>query len=195
MPHRRISALALLAALLLVLPGAGARAAPPLAGGFSPAELVAGGHGLFGRLSHNLATLVEESVARYGLPDGYILGEEASGAVIGGLRYGEGTLFTRAGSRRIFWQGPSVGFDLGGDGNRTMMLVYGLRPQAIGFEGRFAGVDGSAYLAGGLGMTVLASRDGDETITVVPIRTGVGARLGLSAGYLKFTDRPTWNPF
>ena len=194
MLRRRLKALALsgFLALSALTQAAGAAALPQ---SYAPAEIVAAGHRVFGNVAGGLATMMERLVARYGLPSGYILGEEAGGAVVGGLRYGEGTLYTRAGSRRIFWQGPSLGFDLGGDGNRTMMLVYGLTPQAVGFEGRFAGVDGSAYIVGGLGMTVLASRDKERTLAVVPIRSGVGARLGLNAGYLKFTDRPTWNPF
>jgi hypothetical protein len=192
MPLRRLTGLTLSA--FLALSAYAAEAAAPV-GSFAPTEIVAAGHQVFGNISGGLATMVERLVSRYGLPSGYILGEEAGGAVVGGLRYGEGILYTRAGSQRIFWQGPSLGFDLGGDGDRTMMLVYGLSQQAIGFQGRFVGVNGSAYLLGGLGMTVLASRDGDRTLTVVPIRSGVGARLGLNAGYLKFTDRPTWNPF
>ena len=194
MLRRRLKALALSGFLAASVhaPTAGAAALPQ---GYASAEIVAAGHRVFGNVAGDFATIVERLVARYGLPSGYIVGEEASGAVMGGLRYGEGTLYTRAGSRHIFWQGPSLGFDLGGDGNRTMMLVYGLTPQAVGFEGRFAGVAGSAYLVGGLGMPVLASRDGERTLTVVPVRSGVGARLGLNAGYLKFTDRPTWNPF
>jgi hypothetical protein len=99
------------------------------------------------------------------------------------------------GDRRIYWQGPSMGWDIGGDGNRTMMLVYNL-PSAEAIHRRYGGVNGSAYLVGGLSMTVLAnSDDGNRTIYVVPIRTGVGARLGINVGYLKFTAQPTWNPF
>jgi len=95
-----------------------------------------------------------------------------------------------AGDLRVFWQGPSIGWDLGGDGNRTMMLVYNL-PATNAVYQRFAGVDGSAYLIGGFGMTVLTANN----IVVVPIRSGVGARLGVNIGYLKFTPEATWNPF
>ena len=93
-------------------------------------------------------------------------------------------------SAAIFWQGPSLGFDLGGEGSRTMMLVYNM-PFTDALYKRFVGIDGSAYLIGGFGMTAAAA---DEMI-VVPIRTGVGARLGVNIGYLKFTPEPTWNPF
>ncbi len=30
---------------------------------------------------------------------------------------------------------------------------------------------------------------------IIPVRLGVGFRLGANVGYLKFTDSPTWNPF
>ena len=166
-------------------------AQPPASNRYSPDELIDAGHHFFGGVSRGLATIVEKAVSQWGLPNGYILGEEASGAFIGGLRYGDGTLYTKnAGDLRVFWQGPSIGFDAGADGARTMMLVYNLpRTDAI-FE-RFGGVNGSAYFIGGFGMTALVA----DNITVVPIRSGVGLRLGANLGYLKFTDRPTWNPF
>ena len=154
-------------------------------------DLVQSGHSFFGSASRGLALTVQEAVRRWGEPNGYILGQEAAGAFFGGLRYGEGKLFTRnAGERPIFWQGPSLGFDLGGEGSRTMMLVYNM-PFTDALYKRFVGIDGSAYLIGGFGMTAAAA---DEMI-VVPIRTGVGARLGVNLGYLKFTPEPTWNPF
>jgi hypothetical protein len=159
---------------------------------FSGAELVQNGHKFFGSLSRGLALTIEEATRRWGEPNGYILGQEGSGAFVAGLRYGEGTLFTRnAGQRKIYWQGPSLGFDWGGDGARTMVLVYNL-PNINGIYQRFGGVDGSAYLIAGFGMTAMTAGDG---ITLVPIRTGIGARLGINLGYLKFTDKATWNPF
>src|SRR5207248_58123 len=158
---------------------------------FSSNELIDAGHRFFGGVSRGLAMIVEKAVSRWGQPNGYILGEEASGAFVGGLRYGDGTLYTKnVGDVRVFWQGPSIGFDAGADGARTMMLVYNLpRTDAI-FE-RFGGINGSAYFIGGFGMTALVANN----ITVVPIRSGVGLRLGANLGYLKFTTRPTWNPF
>src|SRR5262249_16851794 len=99
--------------------------------------------------------------------------------------------YTRnAGDLRVYWQGPSLGFDAGGEGARTMMLVYNL-PRTDAVYQRFGGIDGSAYFVGGLGMTGPAPGD----IVVVPIRTGVGLRLGANVGYLKFTPTATWNPF
>lgn len=157
---------------------------------YTQAELVQAGHVFFGETSSALATMMQNILSRFGEPNGYILGEEASGAVFGGLRYGEGRLQTRIGEQAVYWQGPSFGWDLGGSGSRVMMLVYNL-PEPSALMQRYTGVDGSAYLVGGLSMTVMAA---DHTY-LIPVRTGVGARLGVSLGYLKFTERPTWNPF
>lgn len=158
---------------------------------FSPNELVDAGHRFFGGVSRGLAMVVEKAVSQWGLPNGYVLGEEAGGAFVGGVRYGDGTLYTKnAGDLRVFWQGPSLGFDAGADGARTMMLVYNLPRTAAIFD-RFGGVDGSAYFIGGFGMTALTANN----IVLVPIRSGVGLRLGANLGYLKFTSHPTWNPF
>jgi hypothetical protein len=183
------------AVFLVLLVVGGARAAPGDQS-YSTDEIVVAGHQFFGKLSGGLATIVEQIVARYGLPNGYIIGQEGSGAFVGGLRYGDGMMYTKFdGERPIYWQGPSLGFDFGGDGARTMMLVYDL-PSSLAIFRRFGGVDGSAYLIGGFGMTVLANTEIPErTVLVVPIRSGVGARLGVNVGYLKFTPSPTWNPF
>jgi hypothetical protein len=158
---------------------------------YSSQEVVNAGHKFFGATSGNLAAAFERAFAKYGLPNGYILGEEASGAFIGGLRYGEGKLFTKnAGDHKVFWQGPSIGWDYGGDGNRSMMLVYNL-PNVDTLYHRYLGVTGSAYLVGGVGVTALTRKG----VHLVPIRTGVGARLGINVGYLKLRKKPTYNPF
>ncbi len=158
---------------------------------YSSSELVDTGHKFFGEMSGGLASAIERAAANYGQPNGYILGQEGSGALLGGLRYGEGTLYTRnAGSSRVYWQGPSFGIDFGGDGARTMILVYNL-PSVQSLYQRYGGVNGSAYFVGGFGITAL--RQGD--VTLVPVRTGIGARLGVNVGYLKFTPQATWNPF
>src|SRR5215475_14596152 len=139
---------------------------PPQGPQYSSNEIVDAGHRFFGTISRELAQIVEKAGSQFGLPNGYVLGQEGGGAVVAGLRYGEGILYTKnAGDLRVFWQGPSVGYDFG--------------------------VDGSAYLVGGLGMTALTMNN----IVVVPIRTGVGIRLGANVGYLKFTPTSTWNPF
>ena len=164
---------------------------PPPANQYSPNELIDAGHRFFGGVSRGLAMVVEKAVSQWGQPNGYVLGEEAGGAFVGGLRYGDGTLYTKnAGDLRVFWQGPSVGFDAGADGARTMMLVYNL-PRTDAIFDRFGGINGSAYFIGGFGMTALTANN----IVLVPIRSGVGFRLGANLGYLKFTERPTWNPF
>lgn len=158
---------------------------------YSADELVATGNEFFGQVAQGLASVVERAVSQFGLPNAYILGQEGSGAIGVGARFGEGKMHTRnAGSRNLFWQGPSIGFDFGGDGSRVMMLVYNL-PSVDSIYGRYPGVDGSAYVVGGLGMTAMKYGD----IYIVPIRSGVGARLGVNVGYLKFTSEPTWNPF
>ena len=176
------------AAVAIVLAGP---AAAQQSNQYSMQEIIDAGHGFFGEASGGLAKVVERAFESYGLPNGYILGQEGSGAFVAGLTYGEGTLNTKnAGQHSVFWQGPSLGLDWGGQGSRTMMLVYNL-PDVNALYDRFGGVSGSAYVIAGLGMQVNVNRD----IVLVPIRTGVGARLGINAGYLKLTRQPTWNPF
>jgi hypothetical protein len=174
-------------------------APPPASGGpvyeddehYSSNEIVDAGHRFFGGVSKGLADVVEHTFGKQGRPNGYILGEEAGGAFVAGLRYGEGTLYTKnAGTHRIYWQGPSIGYDFGAEGSKTMILVYNLRDVGQIYH-RFAGVDGSAYLVGGIGVTLQTYDD----IVLAPIRSGVGLRLGANVGYLKYTRRPTWNPF
>ena len=171
-------------------------AAPAFAAGsvsdtFSVDEIVNTGGQFFGSVSQGLASLVEKAASQFGLPNGYILGEEGSGAFVIGARYGEGKLYTRnQGEYPLFWQGPSIGFDAGGDGSKVMMLVYNLSSTNDIFA-RYPGVDGSAYVVGGLGMTVMKQGN----VVLVPIRSGVGLRAGLNVGYLHFTQQATWNPF
>lgn len=183
----RLAALMLAAMTFWMVPAS----AQQRRGTYEAEELVGAGHKFFGNVSRGLASIIERAVSQWGLPNGYILGEEGSGAFVAGLRYGEGTLYTKnAGDLKVYWQGPSVGFDWGGDGARTMTLVYNL-PATNAIYQRFAGIDGSAYVIGGFGMTALTAND----IVLVPIRSGLGLRLGASIGYLKYTPQPTWNPF
>lgn len=185
--------LALLIAVLVatMAPAPVAFAQGSLSDTYSGEDLVDNGKQFFGSASQGLASLVERAVSQFGLPNGYILGEDAGGALFAGARYGEGVLYTRnAGEYNVYWQGPSIGFDVGGDGSKVMMLVYSLN-QIQDVLGRFVGVDGSAYVLGGFGMTVIKRGN----VVMVPIRSGVGARLGINVGYLKFTNEPTWNPF
>lgn len=189
MLKRAILSLVLLLGLAMASPAAMAQGS--LTDTYSGDELVARGGEFFGSVAQGLASLVERAVSQFGLPNAYILGEEAGGAIFAGARYGEGTMYTRnQGEHPLFWQGPTVGLDFGGDGSKVMMLVYNLKTTGEVY-GRYPGVDGSAYIVGGLGMTVIKYRD----VIMVPIRSGVGLRAGLNVGYLKFTQEPTWNPF
>ncbi|MGN6582161.1 MAG: DUF1134 domain-containing protein [Rhizobiaceae bacterium] len=184
---RRFAAALFAAFLAVFFLGSAARADT----GYTAQEIIDSGHRFFGSTSGGLASVIEKIFSRYGLPNGYVLGEEGSGAIIGGLTYGEGTLYTKnAGTHKVFWQGPSIGWDFGGEGSRLMVLVYNL--DSVGeLYRRYAGVAGSAYLVAGLGFNVMKNGD----VLLVPVRTGVGARLGLNLGYLKLTSEPTWNPF
>ena len=158
---------------------------------YSQNEILEAGHRFFGSVSKGLANVVEYAFSKSGRPNGYILGEDAGGAFVAGLRYGEGTLYTKdAGIHKVYWQGPSVGYDFGGEGSRTMVLVYNLRDPSQIFH-RYAGVQGSAYFVGGVGIQYQARGN----VTLAPIRAGIGLRLGANVGYLKYTRSPTWNPF
>lgn len=159
--------------------------------GFSRDEIREASRGFFGTLSGGLATVMEHAFSTLGRPSGYVLGTEGGGAFIAGVRYGQGTLFLRDGSKReVYWHGPSIGYDFGASGSKTLFLVYNLRDGLDIFTG-YSGVDGSAYLVGGVGMTLLT----DGKVIMAPIRSGVGVRLGANIGYVRFTARPTWNPF
>jgi hypothetical protein len=174
-------------------PGTGAYVPPEAQdnGTFSVDEITEAGHRFFGRVSIGFARVVEYAFQRAGRPNGYILGEEAGGAFVAGLRYGEGTLYTKdAGNQRVYWQGPSIGYDFGAEGSKTMVLVYDLRSPGEIFT-TYGGVDGSAYFIGGVGVTFLARGH----LVLAPIRSGIGLRLGANVGYLKYTREPTWNPF
>jgi hypothetical protein len=158
---------------------------------FSVDDIRAAGRGLFGTLSAELAGVIEYTFKSFGRPNGYILGTEGGAALLAGLRYGDGMLVTKfEGERKVYWQGPSVGYDFGLTGSRTMILVYGL-VTSEDIHQRFGGIDGSAYLVGGAGVTVLKK----GPMVLAPIRTGVGLRLGANIGYLRFTPRPRFNPF
>jgi hypothetical protein len=158
---------------------------------FTTDEIMAKSHQFFGSASRGLGQAIEYAFQSQGEPTAYIVGEEGSGAFVGGLRYGEGTIYYKNGAtQRIFWQGPSIGWDFGGNGSRTLTLVYGSQsPRDLYY--RFAGVEGTAYLVGGVGVNFQRKDD----IILAPIRTGVGARLGANIGYLKYSRNPTWNPF
>lgn len=171
---------------------------PPEQGGpsesgryYSQNEIIRTGHGFFGSVSKGLGEAVEWAFQKAGRPNGYILGEDAGGAIAVGLRYGEGTLYTKdAGTHKVYWQGPSIGYDLGAEGSKVMVLVYNLRDPSEIYS-RFGGIEGAAYMVGGVGVQLQKSGD----VTLAPIRSGIGVRLGANVGYLKYTRNPTWNPF
>ncbi|MGC1585795.1 MAG: EipA family protein [Rhodomicrobium sp.] len=168
---------------------------PPPASGYTADEIRNAGQGFFGSLTSEFALLVNHSFKKYGQPNAYIIGDEGGGAFLAGLRYGDGKLYTRlngveSGPTHIYWQGPSFGADLGATGSRALFLVYNLDDPATLYK-RFPGIDGSAYAVGGWGLTVY--RSGNTLI--VPIRTGLGLRLGASIAYLKCTERASLNPF
>lgn len=158
---------------------------------YSLQEIIDSGHTFFGKTASGIAVAIQNIFSQYGYPNAYILGEEASGAFFAGLTYGEGKLFTKNyGQHKVFWQGPSVGWDFGGQGSRLMILVYNLN-DTNNLWGRYGGISGSAYLIAGVGFHVLKRHN----ILLIPVRTGIGARLGINVGYLKLTPKPTWNPF
>jgi hypothetical protein len=147
--------------------------------------------GFFGKGAKGLAEVIEKVFKDHGRPNGYIVGEEISGAIGFGLRYGDGTLKMKYGAeRKVHWQGPSIGFDVGANASKAFVLVYNL-PSANTIFQRFPGVDGSLYFVAGVGVTYVRS----DNIVLAPIRAGVGWRAGASVGYMHFTRQKTWNPF
>lgn len=158
---------------------------------FTIDEIRAATRGIFGTLSTNLASVIEYAFATYGRPTGYVLGSEGGGAFLAGARFGKGDLFMRRGEKRqVYWHGPSLGYDFGAEGSRTLFLIYKLEA-ADDLYRLFVGIDGSAYVIGGVGLTLLKG----GPVLMAPIRTGVGLRLGASIGYVRFTPHATWNPF
>ena len=158
---------------------------------FSQDEVLEKARAFFGSTTEGLAKAIEKVFADQGQPNAYIAGEEASGAIAVGLRYGQGRLVRKTGAdRQVFWQGPSIGFDLGGNASKVFTLVYNLGASDELYQ-RFPGVDGSAYLVAGFGVNYQKSGN----IILAPIRTGAGLRLGVSAGYLHYTREKSWVPF
>lgn len=164
---------------------------PPEEQGYDIDEIREITRGFFGTISTELGSVIEYAFSSAGRPSGYVLGTEGGGAFLAGVRYGSGTLYMRSGgSSKIHWHGPSIGTDFGAAGSRTMFLIYRVH-QPDDLYRHFTGIDGSAYLIGGVGITFLKGGQ----VMMAPIRTGLGLRLGASIGYIRFTPRPTWNPF
>lgn len=159
--------------------------------GVAKENVLTAAEGVFGRGAEGLAGLIEDLLKKQGEPSGYITGSEAGGAVVVGLRYGKGVLHHKSeGDRKVYWTGPSVGFDFGGSANKVFVLVYNLDESDKLFT-RFGAAEGNAYAVGGLTASYL--RHGN--MVLIPIRTGLGLRLGVNAGYMKFTKKGTWMPF
>ena len=158
---------------------------------YSEDETMNAAKNFFGGTSEGLAKAIEKVFSENGKPNAYITGSEGSGAVLVGLRYGEGTLYFKGGgSMKVYWQGPSVGWDFGGNASKVFTLVYNLHWTRDLFQ-RFPGVDGSLYLVAGVGLNYQRANN----ITLAPIRTGVGLRAGANVGYLSYTEKKTWIPF
>lgn len=168
-----------------------APAAPSATNSYQKDDLIGAAEGVFGKGAEGLAGIIEKILKDQGQPNAYIAGREASGALVVGLRYGSGTLNHKVeGQRDIYWTGPSVGFDAGGNAGNTFILVYNLYDTQDIYK-RFPAGEGAAYFIGGFNASYL--RRGD--IVLIPIRLGVGYRLGINAGYMKFTEKRNWVPF
>ncbi len=177
-------------------------AAQPAAGAATPAagekgatyhqdDLIGAAEGVFGKGAHGLADVIKDLLAKQGEPNGYIIGREGGGAFVFGLRYGSGTLYHKVeGQKPVYWTGPSIGLDAGANAGNTFMLVYNLYNTDDIYH-RFGAGEGQAYLVGGFHVSYM--RRGD--VVLIPVRVGVGLRLGVNAGYMKITRKANWVPF
>ncbi len=185
--RRHLQALAALAATS-ALP---ARAAEDKEATYDEDSIVKAATDFFGQTTEGLAKVIEKAFKEQGRPNAYIRGEEAGAAITVGLRYGEGELLMKSGgSSRVYWAGPSIGFDLGANASKVFTLVYHL-PTASAIYQRFPGVDGSLYYIGGAGINYQRLKG----ITLAPIRLGVGLRAGASVGYIHYRREKSFNPF
>lgn len=154
-------------------------------------DLIGAAEGVFGKGAAGLAGIIEDLLRKQGEPNGYIVGREGGGALVLGLRYGSGTLHHKIeGEQPVYWTGPSIGFDAGANAASAFVLVYNLYDTADLFK-RFGAGEGQAYLVGGFHVSYLRRRD----IVLIPVRSGAGLRLGINAGYMKFSHRQNWLPF
>lgn len=171
-------------------PGMTAAAAPAPATTYKKDDLIGAAEGVFGKGAEGLAKLIEKVLKDQGEPNAYIVGREAGAALVLGVRYGSGTLFHKIeGERPAYWTGPSIGFDAGANAAKTFVLVYNLYDSEDLYK-RFPAGEGAAYLIGGFNASYM--RRGD--IVLIPIRVGVGARLGANIGYMKFRKKQSWLP-
>jgi hypothetical protein len=184
---------AALLSLTLSTSAAPAPAAPGDADTYDQREIVTKANELFGATTEGLARAVERVFAEKGRPNAYITGQEGGGAVVVGLRYGSGDLYMKKNgskSEKVYWQGPSVGFDFGGNASKVFTLIYNL-PNSEAVYQRFPGVEGSAYIVAGVGVNYQQS----GRIILAPMRTGVGLRAGANIGYLSYSKERSVLPF
>lgn len=171
--------------------GQGQAALAPPADTIPKKDVIDAAENVFGKGAKGLAELLEKILADQGEPSAYIAGQEASGAIVFGVRYGSGTMRHKIeGDRAVYWTGPSVGFDVGGDANKVFVLVYNLHDTQELFR-RYPSAEGHAYFVGGFAASYL--RRGQ--VVLIPVRLGVGARLGVNAGYMAFSEKNRWLPF
>lgn len=171
--------------------GNGQAALTPPADTIPKKDVIDAAENVFGKGAKGLAELLEKILADQGEPSAYIAGQEASGAIVFGVRYGSGTMRHKIeGDRAVYWTGPSVGFDVGGDANKVFVLVYNLHDTQELFR-RYPSAEGHAYFVGGFAASYL--RRGQ--VVLIPVRLGVGARLGINAGYMAFSEKNRWLPF
>jgi len=189
-PDRLLSALAGAALFIFAAAAEPAQAQDATDASYSHDEVFQKASDFFGGTTEGLARAIEKLFAEQGRPNAYIAGEEISGAIGIGVRYGEGMLHSKvSGKRKVYWQGPSIGFDLGGDASKMFILIYNLPNEAALFQ-RFPAVDGSLYFIAGVGVNYQKSGD----IVQAPIRTGVGLRAGVNVGYMHYTREFSWIP-
>lgn len=188
---KRLRRLAVGAVLGLSIGSAGAQSPSEGVEDFSQNGLVIATGKHLGATAESMAEIIDTIFNRYGAPAAVIQGEEAAAAVVVGFRYGRGGLTMSDGTKReVYWRGPSVGIDTGGNAAKTFILVYGL-DAADDIHRRFSGIEGTAFYVGGVAINYLSAGD----TVLVPIRVGVGVRLGANVGYLKFTKESGWFPF
>lgn len=172
-------------------PAAEPAQAPAKSGTYAEKDVLSAAEGVFGKGAEGLADIVRKTFKDRGQPNAYIVGKEAGGAIVVGVRYGSGMLYHRVeGERKVHWTGPSVGFDIGGDGSKVFALVYNLNDTEDLYR-RYPAAEGKAYVVGGFTANYLQR----DNIVIVPIKLGVGWRLGLNAGYMKFTKKGRILPF
>lgn len=160
-------------------------------GTYAEDDLIGAAEGVFGKGAEGVARMIQDLLKKQGQPNAYIVGREAGGAFVVGARYGSGVLHHKVeGERKVYWTGPSIGFDAGANAGNTFVLVYNLFDTEELYE-RFPAGEGQAYFIGGLHASYV--RKGD--VVMIPIRVGAGLRLGVNAGYMRFSKKHRWLPF